>query len=85
MLSWADEDPKLPVSLEASKLEAIFTDLYHYEVEQWTIPDEESHFALAARVMSFVKPESDSKTHLKIVYYAGQARLLDTRTLALIR
>lgn len=85
MLSWADEDPRLPVSLEVEKLATIFRVFYHYEVEEWVIPDEDCHFELAAKVMKFVKPEVDSKAHLKIVYYAGHAKLLDTRALALVR
>lgn len=35
--------------------------------------------------MDFVKPASDSKTHVKVVYYAGQTRFIDTRALALTR
>jgi hypothetical protein len=63
----------------------IFQHLYNYNVEQWRIPDENCHFEFAAKVMKFVEPESDSESHLKIVYYAGHARLLDTRALALTR
>jgi hypothetical protein len=85
MLSWADEDPQLPVSLEIEKSETTFRAYYHYEVEHFLIPDEDCHFEVAAKVMKFVKPEADSKAHLKIVYYAGHARLLDTRALALTR
>ena len=85
MLSWADEDPKLPVSLEVESLASVFQHRYNYNVEQWRIPEENCHFELAAKVMTFVEPESDSKSHLKIVYYAGHARLLDTRALALTR
>ena len=85
MLSWADEDPQLPVSLEVQKLVNVFQDCYRYNVEQWKIPDENCHFELATKVMTFVEPRNDSNSHLKIVYYAGHARLLDTRALALTR
>jgi hypothetical protein len=85
MLSWADENTNLPVSIEVEMLASTFQLRYNYNVEQWKIPDENCHFELAAQVMKFVEPESDSKSHLKVVYYAGHARLLDTRALALTR
>lgn len=85
MLSWADEDPNLPVSLEIDKLCGVFRDVYHYETERWNIPDENCHYKLTEKIMDFVKPEEHSKTHLKIVYYAGHARLLDTRLLVWTR
>jgi hypothetical protein len=33
MLSWADEDPRLPVSMEIDKLAAVLEDTYHFYVE----------------------------------------------------
>jgi hypothetical protein len=65
ILSWEEEDPKLPVSLEIAKLYAIFRKDYGFDVEVWKIPTNHSHFEL----------------HLKIVYYAGHARLAKNRTL----
>ena len=85
MLSRADEDPQLPVSLEVQKLVNVIKDCYHYNVEQWKIPDENCHFELATKVMRFVEPRNDSSSQLKTVYYAGHARFLDTRALALTR
>lgn len=85
MISWADEDPQLPVSVEIDQLASVFEGVYHFKVEQWKIPDENCHFELAAKVMKFVEPDFGSERHLKIVYYAGHARLLDTRALALVR
>ncbi len=85
MLSWADEDPKLPVSLEMDQLYEVFRKIYHYETERWAIPDENCHYELTGKIMDFVKPDADSKAHLKIVYYAGHARLLETRQLVWTR
>ncbi|KAL2071832.1 hypothetical protein VTL71DRAFT_13067 [Oculimacula yallundae] len=81
MLSWENEDPNLPVSQEIDKLHDIFQNLYRYETERWTIPDENCHYRLTEKIMDYVKPAEDSKTHLKIVYYAGHARLTETRLL----
>jgi len=85
MLSWADEDPQLPVSQEINSLELVFRNIYHFETERWEIPDKDSHFKLAEKVMAFTRPEDDSASHLKILYYAGHARLMDTRNLAWTR
>jgi len=85
MLSWAHEDPQLPVSLEIDNLERMFRSTYRYDVERWNIPDNDAHFSVAEKVMSFSKREDDSREHLKIVYYAGYARLMETRSLALMR
>ncbi|TVY84214.1 Transcription factor atf1 [Lachnellula suecica] len=59
----------------------VFDDVYKFGTEHWTIPDVDSHYKLTEKVMAFVRPTSD-KTQLKIVYYAGHARLMSTRTLA---
>jgi hypothetical protein len=85
MLSWEDEDPRLPVSEEIDKLKIIFRDVYHFDTEYWEIPSQRSHYKTNERVMDFVRLEDDSSTRLKIVYYAGHARLMETRALALTR
>jgi hypothetical protein len=85
MLSWADEDPMLPVSREIDELHRVFRDVYHFETDRWTIPDLDSHFKVTKKVMDFVKPTPDNKSKLKIVYYAGHARLMSTRGLAWTR
>jgi len=85
MLRWADEDPNLPVSVEINKLNDVFHEIYHYETETWNIPTEDCHYRLNEKIMDFVKPTEESQTHLKIVYYAGHARLLDTRLLVWTR
>jgi hypothetical protein len=81
LLSWEDEDPKLPVSLEIAKLYVVLRKGYGFEVEVWKIPTNHSHFELNQKIGSFVKPEDDDRHHLKVVYYAGHARLAKNRTL----
>ncbi|KAE8443543.1 hypothetical protein EG329_001783 [Mollisiaceae sp. DMI_Dod_QoI] len=73
LLSWEDEDPNLPVSLEISTLRDVFINLYEFEVEEWKIPDVNSHTALNLKILQFLH-DNDTK-HLKIVYYAGHGRL----------
>jgi hypothetical protein len=85
MLSWEDEDPNLPVSIEISKLFDVFNQVYGFDVERWEIPDRNSQWALTQKVMDFVRPGSDERSHLKIVYYAGHGRLTKTRALAWTR
>ena len=73
LLSWEDEDPKLPVSLEIAELARTFTDIYRYDVEEYLIPSEESHIRLQGRILKFLG--DNDPAHLKIVYYAGHGRL----------
>ena len=73
LLSWEDEDPNLPVSVEINELASVFTNLYGYEVEKWLIPSENSHNRLQTRVLEFLG--SSEPEHLKIVYYAGHGKL----------
>jgi hypothetical protein len=73
LLSWEDEDPKLPVSIEIRELADIFTSLYGYDVVQWLIPSEKPHIRLQAKILQFLGDSDPS--HLKIVYYAGHGRL----------
>jgi hypothetical protein len=40
LLSWEDEDPQLPVSLEINALKDVLVNLYEFEVEEWKIPTE---------------------------------------------
>lgn len=83
LLSWEDEDPKLPVSLEIMDLAAVFIDIYHYEVQEWQIPSEDSHNQLQSRILTFLG-KSDPQ-NLKIVYYAGHGRLTNHGTPAWTR
>ncbi|PMD44771.1 hypothetical protein L207DRAFT_286342 [Hyaloscypha variabilis F] len=73
LLSWEDEDPKLPVSLEVDELASTFAGLYGYNVEKWSIPSDECHIRLQGKVLRFLG--NNDSAHLKIVYYAGHGRL----------
>jgi hypothetical protein len=74
LLSWEDEDPNLLISSEIRELADTFAILYGYHVEQWLIPaEEDSHNRLQTKVLQFLW-DSDP-CHLKIVYYAGHAKL----------
>ncbi|KAF8865495.1 hypothetical protein BDZ45DRAFT_684051 [Acephala macrosclerotiorum] len=78
LLSWEDEDPKLPMSLEIRELENVFTDISHFEVQEWQIPAEDSRNQLQFKILEFLG-KSDPK-HLKIVCYAGHGRLTNHGT-----
>lgn len=82
LLSWEDEDPKLPVSMEVDKLEHIFRDLYGFQTELWRIPDQNSHLKVNQKIIDLISSEDDPKQHLFIVYYAGHAILTRDRLLA---
>ena len=74
LLSWEEEDPNLPVSIEIKELREIFKGLYGYEVEEYLIPTEYNcHNRLQSRILEFLG-ENDPR-HLKIVYYAGHGKL----------
>jgi hypothetical protein len=73
LLSWDDEDPNLPVSLEISGLKDVLISLYDFEVEQYDIPAANSHMKVNSRILEFMN--DSSSTHLKIVYYAGHGKL----------
>jgi len=85
MLSWTDENPQIPVSQEIDSLELVFRDIDHFETERWGTADKDSHFKLAEKVIAFTRHEDDSASQLKILYYAGHARLMDARNLAWTR
>lgn len=85
MLSWQDEDPKLPVSLEVLPLVEIFRDLYHFDTEVWHIPDNNSHMEVVQKILDFANLGGNSKDDLKIVYYAGHGKLSRSRQLSWTR
>ncbi|CZR65737.1 uncharacterized protein PAC_15637 [Phialocephala subalpina] len=74
LLSWAAEDPKLPVSLEIQELANTFSNLYGYKVEKWLIPAENSHNCLQGKILQFLG--ADEVDHLKIVI-PSKANTLD--------
>ncbi|TVY82679.1 hypothetical protein LSUE1_G001812 [Lachnellula suecica] len=80
LLSWEDEDPKLPVSLEILQLLDLFQDTFGFETSTWKIPTSQSHRATNRRVDEFLG--EDDPRHLKIVYYAGHGRLTSNGQLA---
>jgi hypothetical protein len=73
LLSWEDEDPQLPVSLEINTLKDVLVNLYGFEVEEWKIPAHDSHIGLNRKILQFL--EDSSTKHLKVVYYAGHGKL----------
>jgi hypothetical protein len=81
MLKWKDEDPKLPVSQEISKLHDVFQNVYHFETENWDIPDRDCHAEVNQKILDFKKLGGNTKDDLKIIYYAGHGKL--TRNLLL--
>jgi hypothetical protein len=85
MLKWNDEDPKLPVSYEVSKLHDIFKIVYHFETEIWDIPDQDCHGVVNQKILDFKNLGGNSKDDLKIIYYAGHGKLTRNRTLSWTR
>ena len=85
LLSWEDEDPNLPVSIEINELSAVFEDGYGFETEKWKIPDQNSHARLNRKILDFVVTEDDPRDYLFIVYYAGHAKLTSDRLLSWTR
>ncbi|KAG4437476.1 hypothetical protein IFR05_007031 [Cadophora sp. M221] len=75
LLCWADEEPKLPVSLELDRLQDVFLGRYGFSTEKWEIPHESSHNKLAAKIMDFIELGGDSRRDLKIIYYGGHGML----------
>jgi hypothetical protein len=85
MIRWGDEGLSSPVSNEIHKLFNVFKDIYQFEVEIWRIPDTGSHVDTNQKILDFVKLGGDSEEHLKIVYYAGHAKLTKNKGLAWMR
>jgi hypothetical protein len=75
LISWRTEDPKLPVGREISALREVLEDIYHYDVQEFHIPDSASHAAVSEKINAFVKVNGDSSNDLKIAYYAGHSLL----------
>jgi hypothetical protein len=75
LISWQTEDPKLPVEREIKALREVLKDIYHYDIEEYRIPNTASHAAVSEKINDFVKVNDDSSNDLKIVYYAGHSLL----------
>jgi len=84
MLSWGEAD-KHSAAAEVSGLSSIFKDVYHFEVDVWTIPIQGSKAATNQKILQFVGLGDNSCENLKILYYAGQSRLIKNKELALTR
>jgi hypothetical protein len=82
MLSWDVEGSAVS---GISRLSSIFKDVYHFDVESWIIPSEGSQATTAQKILDFVRFGGDSDDDLKIVFYAGQTRLIRNKDLALTR
>ncbi|KAG4431288.1 hypothetical protein IFR05_013232 [Cadophora sp. M221] len=81
LISWQTRDPNLPVEQEISALRNVLEGYYHYDIEEFQIPDIDSHAEVSEKVNNFVKVGDNSSSHLKIVYYAGHSRLSRSREL----
>jgi hypothetical protein len=68
-LRWEDDD--LGVVTELNALDHVFADLYHYEVQTYSIPSEKPDKAIKRRILDFL--EHDGLETLLILYYAGHA------------
>ena len=83
LLSWNDEDPNLPVSIEIEELSRVFRNLYGYNVEKWLIPAEDCHNMLQGKILEWLGKNEESV--LKIVYYAGHGKVTNHKQLAWTR
>jgi len=84
MLSWKDEETSSPES-EIAKLATVLTEVYHFDVELWSIPRDGSKAETNQKISEFIGLGGDSDAELKIFYYAGQTRLIKNNELALTR
>lgn len=84
MLSWGGVDSH-SAAAEISKLSGVFKDVYHFDVESWMIPVERSKAAATQKISQFIDLGGNDDEELKIVYYAGQTRLIKNKELALTR
>ena len=81
LIRWKTQDPNLPVERELIELRQVFEEIYHYDIEEFWIPDSDSHGAVSEKINAFVKVNDNSSDDLKIVYYAGHSRLSRTKEL----
>jgi hypothetical protein len=75
LISWKTEAPMLPVQLEINRLRDVLECIYHYEVEEFRIPDHRSHAEVNMKIGAFVELGNDNCNDLKIVYYAGHSQV----------
>lgn len=82
LICWADEDPRLPVSIELNDLSRLFSDEFGFQAETWQIPTDNCHNELSHKVLDFIGIGDDNRNDLKIVYYGGHGILTKGRQLA---
>ena len=76
LLLWWVAD-RLGVQSEIQELQDVFSRLYRFNTEEWQIPSDRAHNALALRLMQFLEHEHED--HLLIVYYGGHGGMNDDR------
>ncbi|KAJ2906221.1 Rhodanese-like protein [Zalerion maritima] len=76
LLHWESDD--LFVLPEVQDLGKCFDEVYHFGVEYFTIPVENSHLELMMKIGLFLK-ECESPDTLLVVYYGGHARIDESR------
>jgi choline dehydrogenase-like flavoprotein len=84
LLSWGEGDANSPAP-EISRLSDVFKDIYHFDVEAWTIPSANSKAETSQKITDFINIGGDNDEDLKILYYAGQTRLIKNKELAWTR
>ena len=76
MLHWKSDD--LFVLPELEDLEKCFRDHYNFGTDIFSIPSESSHLELMLKIGDMVKQHEAEET-LFVVYYAGHARIDESR------
>lgn len=71
LLRWIDDD--LQVQREINDLRCVFRERFHFEVEQWDIPNTNSTRELQDKLYAFQKAHQ-SELELLIVYYGGHGK-----------
>jgi len=85
ILKWKTEDPNLPVTIEIAELCKVLDEIYHYNIEIFEIPDQKSHATVSKKINAFVDINGDSKSDLKIVYYAGAQQAIQDKRSCLVK
>jgi hypothetical protein len=71
ILSWEDEDLKLPVSLDIKALADFFSTLNGFQVGQWLIPSDNSHNELQKKILKFLGDNDVAISRLYITRAMG--------------
>jgi hypothetical protein len=61
LICWANEEPKLPVSLELDELCDVFSSYYGFQTEKWKIPPDDCHNQLNRKMLEFIALGGDSR------------------------